>query len=542
MKALNKFIFMVLTFVAFSCSTSWANPLLTEKAEAEVIEKMHEIMTRPEFEGARWGMDFYAPATGETIFSYNADQYFMPASSMKIFTAGTAIENLGVDYRFRTPVYRTGNIENGVLNGDLIMVASGDLLIGGRLGEDGTLRLPLPDHTYDMATGAKPVSDDPLGSMRMIADQIAAYGIKRIEGSVRVDSSLFREEICDAGGTGAFLVSSMVINDNLIDIVITPGDRVGAPAELRVVPETSYLTVVNKVITVDAGAQGTIGAANMGVNPFRFANETINTNGTRSVELVGEISINSTGAFRAFRILDPTRFAEIVLTDLLRERGIEVQSNTDVSVDFDALSHFYAPENLVAELVSPPLDAQLKPMLKLSSNPHTAIWYYLIGAIAGGDHMNANEKGLEMQQTLFERTDVVPHSMVDPANVIGSMEYAPESFTRFLTHVYRQPYFQRFKNTLPILGVDGSLSGISVESRAAGHVYAKTGGAMNMQRVGDVTTVRHRHALAGFMELPNGQVVIFSILLDYTASVPNPNLGNQVVGEISNVIFAALDP
>jgi D-alanyl-D-alanine carboxypeptidase/D-alanyl-D-alanine-endopeptidase (penicillin-binding protein 4) len=542
MKALRKLIIVVLAYITISCGTTGTSSLLTEQTEVAIAMQMHDIMSRPEFEGARWGMEFYAPATGETIFSFNIDQYFLPASSMKIFPAGTAIESLGVDYRFRTPVYRTGNIENGVLYGDLIMVASGDLLLGGRVAEDGTLRLPLPDHTYDMSPGAMPVSDDPLGSMRLIADQVAAHGIKRIEGYVRVDNSLFQEEMSVAGGTGAFMASPMVINDNLIGIIITPGDRVGALAELRVVPETSYLTIVNQVVTVDAGAQVMSGAASMGVNPFRFVNETINTSGTLSVELVGEIPMNNTTAFRAFRILAPTRFAEIVLTDLLRQRGIEVSSSADSSVDFEVLSRFYTSENLVAELVSPPLDAQLMPMLKLSSNPHTAIWYYLIGAIAGGDQMNANEKGLEIQQALFNRAGVVPNSMVDPANVIGSMEYTPGSFTRFLTHVYRQPYFQRFKNTLPILGVDGSLSGIFAESRAAGHVYAKTGGAMNFHRVGDMTAVRHRHALAGFIELPNDQIVVFSTFLDYLASTPNPNLGNQVMGEIVNMVYTSLNP
>ena len=51
--------------------------------------------------------------------------------------------------------------------------------------------------------------------------------------------------------------------------------------------------------------------------------------------------------------------------------------------DEGALAAFYRPENRVAELVSPPLSDEVKPMLKLSSNPQTLHFPYLVGAIAG---------------------------------------------------------------------------------------------------------------------------------------------------------------
>jgi hypothetical protein len=51
-------------------------------------------------------------------------------SIRKIFTIAEALSEFGADFRFKTPVHRVGEVnETGVLQGDLILVASGDLTI-----------------------------------------------------------------------------------------------------------------------------------------------------------------------------------------------------------------------------------------------------------------------------------------------------------------------------------------------------------------------------------------------------------------------------
>jgi D-alanyl-D-alanine carboxypeptidase len=184
-----------------SITTSAADrraPAMTEKSrkseQPDLAARIEEIMSRPEFQNGRWGMKFYDPTTNRIIYSINSDQLFHPASSMKVSPEGTAFDALGSGYLFRTRVYRTGPVVWGVLKGDLVLVAGGDLLLGGRVKPDGTLALPQPDHNYsDGNPDAVPVSNDPLRSIRKIAYHIAVHGIRRIEGSILVDASLFRE-------------------------------------------------------------------------------------------------------------------------------------------------------------------------------------------------------------------------------------------------------------------------------------------------------------------------------------------------------------
>ena len=65
-------------------------------------------------------------ATGQVLEARNAQRPIPPASVAKAVTAAYALETLGTDYRFRTNVYASGKVANGVLKGDLILYGSGD--------------------------------------------------------------------------------------------------------------------------------------------------------------------------------------------------------------------------------------------------------------------------------------------------------------------------------------------------------------------------------------------------------------------------------
>src|SRR5262249_5568551 len=236
---------------AFSADDFTMLPIMVREGQSpeqrEIATRISEIMRRPEFQNARWGMQFYFPDTNQVVHSINANQLFQPASAVKVFVEGSAFDALGPDYPFRTQVFRTGPVVDGVLQGDLVLVAGGDMLLGGRVQPDGTLALPEPDHTYDLFPGAVPVSDDPLRSIRMIAREVAARRITRIEGRVLVDASLFREVQDEVvGGIGHMTASPMMINDNLVDVIVTPGSREGEPAALRISPTTAYVEIVNQ--------------------------------------------------------------------------------------------------------------------------------------------------------------------------------------------------------------------------------------------------------------------------------------------------------
>jgi D-alanyl-D-alanine carboxypeptidase/D-alanyl-D-alanine-endopeptidase (penicillin-binding protein 4) len=64
---------------------------------------------------------------GDVLMEQEAEKHFNPASVMKIATSFAALNKLGYDYRFRTPLYTNGSVDKeGKLNGDLIIGGVGD--------------------------------------------------------------------------------------------------------------------------------------------------------------------------------------------------------------------------------------------------------------------------------------------------------------------------------------------------------------------------------------------------------------------------------
>ena len=51
----------------------------------------------------------------------------------------------------------------------------------------------------------------------------------------------------------------------------------------------------------------------------------------------------------AYRVPDPTRFAEVTLTEALKERGVVVNARGATRPDFGAIKSSYSPDRMVAE-------------------------------------------------------------------------------------------------------------------------------------------------------------------------------------------------
>ncbi|MGB9459554.1 MAG: D-alanyl-D-alanine carboxypeptidase, partial [Candidatus Acidiferrum sp.] len=213
---------------------------LRAQSNASLADRIQKVMDRPVFAHANFGIEFYDIATGKVVYSLNANKLFVPASTTKTLTEGTMLAKFGADYHFHTRIYRTGPVDKkGTLKGDLILVASGDPDLSNRMQPDGTMAFVDEDHSY----GGPAVAGDPLAVIKELAKAIAAKGIHKIEGRVLVDTSLFPDGGKE-GGTGV-VISSIVVNDNVIDLVATPGAKLGDPVSLDVSPKTSYATFVN---------------------------------------------------------------------------------------------------------------------------------------------------------------------------------------------------------------------------------------------------------------------------------------------------------
>src|ERR1700740_2248424 len=225
-------------------------PRARAQSSETLAQRIQKVIDRPEFAHANFGIKFVSLDTGKDLYSLNSNKLFVPASTTKLLTEGAVLAKLGAAYRFHTRIYRTAPIDkNGRLKGDLILVASGDPNLSNRIRPDGTLAFVDEDHAYN----GPAVDGDPLAVIKQIAKAVASKGIRKCEGSVLVDTSLFPDGPRE-GGTNV-VMSSIMVNDNMIDFTIAPAAKPGDPATFISTPQPSYISFVSRVTTAAANSK-----------------------------------------------------------------------------------------------------------------------------------------------------------------------------------------------------------------------------------------------------------------------------------------------
>ena len=374
------------------CLLSLSFASLSLHAQGDLNERIQAVMSGPDFAHAHFGIEICSLDTGKRLYAVNENKLFVPGSTTKLLTEGTAIELLGQDYRFHTRVYWTGKLNSkGLLDGDIVLVASGDPNLSGRIQADGTLGFEDEDHSYG-GLDSKGLSGDPLLVINQLADQIAAKGIRKIKGRVIVDATLFPEGTRELG-TGA-VISPIVVNDNVIDVLASPGATEGAPVKLQIRPETAYLQFENQATTGKAGVKPEI----------TYDDGTLRPDGTRTVTVTGTLPLGRPAAMYSYAVPEPSRFAAVALTEALRKRNIQIAHiDPAPEVDFKRLAANYNAAHLLAEHVSPPLAEEVKVTLKVSQNLHASMTPFTLGAILGHATKDIDQAGFDREHSFLER-------------------------------------------------------------------------------------------------------------------------------------------
>ncbi|MGW1204898.1 D-alanyl-D-alanine carboxypeptidase/D-alanyl-D-alanine endopeptidase [Streptomyces cyaneofuscatus] len=451
--------------------------------------RITEIMRKPDYPNAQWGLLQQDPESGRVVHSRFAEQLFIPGSVAKLFGTSGAWDTLGGDHRFRTPVYAVGERRGSTLDGDLGLVAQGDLTMGGRTRPDGTVDYTDLDHTYaNDFPGATLTPQDPLAGINQLAQQVRRSGITRVEGDVVVDDRLFLpESVFDPTPT------PLVINDNLVDLLTTPGARPGAPARLDWRPKVSPYRVTSTVRTVAAGESTDIEVTTSG-------------DGTR-IQLSGTIAAGSAPALKVSPIADPAAFGRTALIEALGRAGVEVAAKPTGANPVGRLPASYEGRPRVALFTSPPYAQYAKLIFKVSHNLGGNLALCLMAVAAGSkDCMD----GFPVLADFLDRAGVDRKQvqLLDGRGGNPVDRTTPKAVVQLLSYWQRTPEAAVFRNALPILGVDGLLADNCTDCPARGKVFAKTGAAVGLDALNNRLAVG-AITIAGYLDKGNGRFDVF---------------------------------
>ena len=430
---------------------SWSSPRTSSALAADL-----GAIVRSQTRGGTWGILVVSVTRGDTLFSVNPDVLLKPASIMKMMTTGLALERRGPDHMFSTQVLRDGNVNDGVLNGNLVLRGGGDPTLSLRFWK-----------------GQSPTDD--------LARQVAAAGIRRVSGDIIADESAFDVERVPYGWKSSYLnsayaapVSALSLNENLVWIVARPQN---GTAVVELDPPSATIPLTSNVRVV-GGKGGRIVARRTG----------------DGISVSGTIGASSGPRRYSLVINEPPTFAAGALLSSLRKAGVEVTGSVRSGKARNGAER-------VAEVKSIPM-ANIVSYMNRESINHFAELLYRDAAskedrsVSSRDALEALREFLAVK-TGTRREDV---RVADGSGLSEADSLTARSMVQLLGYAHRAPWSSVFHASMPVAGESELMRRRMRSTPAHGNLHAKTG------------TTNTVASLAGYVTAMNGEVLAFAFI------------------------------
>ncbi|WP_273853067.1 D-alanyl-D-alanine carboxypeptidase/D-alanyl-D-alanine endopeptidase [Guptibacillus spartinae] len=435
-----------------------------DKTNSTLSTQLNEILSDERLDGAIAGVSVRSASSGEIIYENYGDTRLTPASNMKLFTAGAALETLGPDYRFTTELLTDGQLKNKFLKGNLYLKGKGDPTL---LKED-----------FDE-----------------LAHSLKEKGVHKIKGDLIGDNSWYEDEALsqdlswsDEDNYYGAKVSALTASPNedydagTIIVEAYPGKHPGDPVDVRLSPSSEVITVQNRAKTVSADEDAELSITR--------------EHGSNTILVEGEISVDATRKREWIAVWNPAEYALSLMKQSLKEAGIQLKGDL-------VLRTTPKEATLLVEKKSMPLSELLIPFMKLSNNGHAELLVKEIGKVKKKE--GSWEAGLEVMNDFLEEVglDTEEMRLRDGSGISHVSLIKPSQLSDYLYRIQDKNWFEEFNYSLPVAGDADRFEGGTLRYRmrdtaAEQVVHAKTGSLTGVS------------SLSGYVD--NG--LVFSIMLN----------------------------
>ncbi|NML72407.1 D-alanyl-D-alanine carboxypeptidase/D-alanyl-D-alanine-endopeptidase [Chryseobacterium sp. RP-3-3] len=374
---------------------------------------VNTMMADPVLKNATWGFVVYDPKTKKVISSYNENTPLVPASTTKLLTTETALSLLGENYRWMTQLEYSGTIdENGVLNGNLYLIGSGDPSLGTNKAGAWSYR----DIISDFMGG------------------LSREGIRKVNGDIIIQTALFKGNI-------AMLPENVVWLENNNYYLPVGTTREINPANEKLIVKKSGLISDKKYFYVSPYAKQMVYA------------EKYEGDGVLTTKLPDA----------------PAYLANTFRTTLVKS-GIGVTGKVTPKMT-DA-----APESrkLVSAYKSPTLGDIIFYTNQHSDNSLAEALLKTVGFQKMGDQTSESGRVVVTDHLKNESFDMIGLNYMDGSGLSRSNNVTPISQVKFLTSLMDEKYYKTYFTSLPVGGQSGTLKRMFIGT-GNGQVFAKTG-------------------------------------------------------------------
>ena len=456
-------ILTINTFLFFLPSFFWA--------QVSFDEYINEELRSPFFEQASLGISICDLKSGEYLAGYNAGKWMVPASSLKVVTTFCTLAELGKTYQYATKIVLTGSIDHhGVLQGDIIIQGSGDPALGSSRYEE---RYSLDNF------------------IQTVVESIQQAGIKKIEGDIIADYSIFSDDPIpptwqwdDLGnyyGCGAWGINVL---ENTYFAAFDRNHSIGRPASyLYMDPYIPGFELLNEVYIDSAG---TGDQTNIYSYPLASTAKALGRlpKGRGIYKIRGSIP-------------NPPMFLAYRLYQSLQKKGIGVRqfqssANTIATNDATELAIFH----------SPLLPVLIREALQSSINMYCEVFLKTLGSTKGS--LGSRQAGIQVLESFIENQGIAPKEfhLEDGSGLSARNQISPYALSRFLCRMDTLFGTETLTDLLAEAGKEGTLSSLLKSNPIQQFVWGKTG------------SMKGVYSLTGICKAKSGRWLSFSIIIN----------------------------
>lgn len=386
--------------------------LLTAKELVDI--NLNAMMSDPVLRNANWGFVVFDPKTKKVISSYNENSALIPASTTKLLTTETAMSLLGEKFKWITQLEYSGTIDqDGVLNGNLYIVGSGDPSLGTGKAGASTYRDIVSDFTYAMAD----------------------KGIKKVNGEIFIQTAVFKENKVERLPENIVWLEN---NNYYLPVGTTANinpanEKLIAKKSGALVKEKSYFYVspyIRQMVYAEKFDGGEL-TTKLADAPFTLANTLRATLIKSGIPVSGKVTAKMT---------DPEPEKRFLIS------AYKSPSLADIVHDTNQRS-----DNALAE-------ATLR----------------MVGFQRNGDQSLEAGRRAVLQHLTEVSFDINGLNYADGSGLSRSNTVTPIAQVKYLTSLMTQKYYKSYFDSLPIAGQTGTLKK-SFAGNGYGQIFAKTG-------------------------------------------------------------------
>lgn len=419
---------------------------------------INSLLNTDFFKTAQAGISVYDLTENKPLFNHNEKLLLHPASNQKILTTAAGYLFLGENYKFTTSIFHTGEIKDSICSGDIYIV--------GGLDPDFTSR-----------------------DLDSLVSEIKHFGIKEIRGNIYGDVSVMDSLFWGNGWmwdddpeSFAAYLTPLNINKNRVQIVYEPGG-IGKEAVIELIPRINFFQIKNSSLTIDTGK-----------TTIRITRDWINRNNTILVN--GNISRTLKRDTVSLNVFNPTSYFLSLMKESISRNKISFNGKVDTLTLLVQAKKIFSFERSIEPVIT---------NTNKTSDNLSAEMILRSLALNSFPKPSTAKKGIRLIDSLITLTGLNPknYKLVDGSGLSFYNLVSSELLTEILKFYFykEQKLFQKFLSSLPISGIDGTLSNRMKKGKLFKRVYAKTGSLSGVSN------------LSGYLEGKNGHMIAFSILI-----------------------------